>query len=85
MTYRIEWEIEIDADTPREAAQAALAIQRRHDSYATAFKVFDESGEMEQVDLEEDEDEEPECTCAERSWYGPEHDSECECEGARVF
>lgn len=38
-TYRVAWIIDIDADTPREAAQLALDIQRDSDSIATCFAV----------------------------------------------
>jgi hypothetical protein len=49
--YRVEWEIDIEADNPHEAAQKALMIQRRHGSSATVFTVFDESGHDQTVDL----------------------------------
>ena len=39
MTFRVTWEIEIDADSPREAAELALEIQRDPDSEALAFDV----------------------------------------------
>jgi len=38
-TYRVTWTIDIDADTPREAAQMALDIQRDPDSCATCFEI----------------------------------------------
>lgn len=37
--YRVIWEIDIEAETPREAAQQALDIQRNGDSIATVFTV----------------------------------------------
>lgn len=37
--YRVIWEIDIEAETPREAAQQALDIQRNPDSIATCFTV----------------------------------------------
>jgi hypothetical protein len=52
--YRVYWEIDVEADTVKEAAQKALAIQRRPDSTATVFDVTDESGETVRVDLDED-------------------------------
>ena len=53
-TYRVEWEIEIDAESPEEAAAEALRIQRDVNSMATCFKVWDELGEeMIPVDLTE--------------------------------
>lgn len=38
-TYRVVWEIDIDADTPKEAAEEALRIQRDPESIAIFFKV----------------------------------------------
>ncbi len=39
-SYLVTWHIEVDAETPREAAREALAIQRDHDSIATSFEVL---------------------------------------------
>lgn len=41
MIYHVTWEIDIDfqAETPRQAAQRALEIQRDPDSTATVFTV----------------------------------------------
>lgn len=55
MTKRIVWELDVEADTPEEAARQALAVQRRPDSTATVFDVTDEAGETVRVDLEEDD------------------------------
>jgi hypothetical protein len=44
MTYTVIWQIEVDADTPFEAAQLALAIQRDPTSTATVFIVEDSEG-----------------------------------------
>lgn len=54
-TYRVEWVIDIEADTPEEAARKALAIQRNPESIATVFDVLecDQSGDVTRVDLEE--------------------------------
>lgn len=41
MEYRVKWEIDIDADSPQEAARAALKIQRDPSSIATVFDVRD--------------------------------------------
>ena len=41
-SYRVKWEIEVDADSPEEAAQNALEIQRDEDSTAVAFFVTEE-------------------------------------------
>lgn len=40
--YHITWSIDIDADSPREAAELALKIQRDTESLATWFSVNDE-------------------------------------------
>lgn len=50
-TYRVEWSMEIDADSPEEAARKALAIHRDPESVATVFDVYDEAGEVARVDL----------------------------------
>lgn len=43
MNYTVRWEIEIDAETPEEAAREALKIQRDPESTATVFDVEPES------------------------------------------
>ena len=58
-TYRIEWEIELDADSPQEAAEKALAIHRNPNSMATVFDVteFDAPDHRDsnwRIDLSED-------------------------------
>ena len=40
-SYRVTWEIDIDADSAKEAAQKALTIQRNADSIATVFRLVD--------------------------------------------
>lgn len=40
-TYRVEWVIDLDAESPEEAATIALKIQRDRDSLATCFEVYD--------------------------------------------
>lgn len=56
-TYSIKWEIEIDAETPEEAARKALEIQRDPQSiYAMVFDVCDEQGNTTRVDLLEQKD-----------------------------
>jgi hypothetical protein len=40
-TYTIVWRIDVEADTPAHAAEAALAIQRDPTSLATVFDVRD--------------------------------------------
>ena len=51
---RVRWEIDIDADSPVEAARAALAIQRRPESIATVFVVIDPKGHETTVDLQDE-------------------------------
>jgi hypothetical protein len=53
-TYRITWTIDIEADTPEQAAARALRIQRNPDSIAVVFEVVDEATkELTTVDLHE--------------------------------
>ena len=47
-SYRVKWEIDIDANSPRQAAIKALKIQRDRNSLATVFEV---NGER--IDLSE--------------------------------
>lgn len=52
--FNVMWEIDIDADTPREAALKALSIQRDRSSQATVFDVqqYDsETTTTERIDL----------------------------------
>jgi hypothetical protein len=39
MHYRVMWEIDVDANSPAEAAREALRIQRDTESWATVFTV----------------------------------------------
>jgi hypothetical protein len=50
--YLVEWQIEIVAETPEEAARKALIIQRDTTSLATAFDVTDDAGDTARIDLE---------------------------------
>jgi hypothetical protein len=50
-TYFVTWEIEVPADDPIEAAQAARALQLDLSRRTTVFDVFDEEGEVTRVDL----------------------------------
>jgi len=52
LTYKVIWEIEVSASTPRKAAEEALAIQRDAFSTATVFSVIDSDGNETLVDLE---------------------------------
>jgi hypothetical protein len=38
--YRVAWEIDVEAESPRQAAEEALKIQREPQSTTTVFKVF---------------------------------------------
>jgi hypothetical protein len=54
--YHVMWEIDVWANSPKEAAQSVLEIQRRHDSSAVVFDVttFEQDGrpgEMVRIDL----------------------------------
>jgi hypothetical protein len=40
--YRVTWDIELDADSPEDAARKALEIQRDPNSIATVFDVAGE-------------------------------------------
>lgn len=42
--YTVAWLIDVDAESPEEAAQVALAIQRDNDSQATNFQVREYDG-----------------------------------------
>src|SRR5436309_15439726 len=61
--YRITWEIDLWADSPREAAEQALTIHRNPESIATVFDVTDETGHTERIDLDEADDEEACAAC----------------------
>lgn len=66
--YRVTWTIDIVAESPREAAQQAQAIQRDADSIATVFEVIEHctqcgtdaahfhQNDMVEIDLMEAED-----------------------------
>ena len=51
MEYKVTWTIDVEADSPEEAARAALEMQRRSDSWATHFEVQDSQGYAHEVDL----------------------------------
>lgn len=44
MHYLVTWEIDVEANSPQEAAKLALAIQRDPESTATFFGVRDVDG-----------------------------------------
>lgn len=52
-TYRVRWEIDVDAETPVAAAMQALELVSDPNSTSHVFDTIDESGKMELVDLDE--------------------------------
>ena len=61
--YTVTWEIQIEADTPREAAKEALKIHRDPFSCSTMFEVSTpglRSPWLIDLEVDEDEDEETE-------------------------
>lgn len=53
--YRVVWEIDVWAKSPRDAAEQARVIQLDPASIATYFHVFDGEGEVTSVELEDPE------------------------------
>lgn len=56
MLYLVTWKIDIEAETPREAAEKARAIQLRPGSIATVFEVLEAGDPIElqdTIDLED--------------------------------
>ena len=52
-SYEVIWKIDIDADTPADAARQALEIQRDPNSLATQFDVIDQTSWIPtEIDLE---------------------------------
>jgi hypothetical protein len=52
--YLVTWTIDMDADSPEEAAACAFRIQRDASSIATCFDVTDsETGQIKAVDVQE--------------------------------
>lgn len=51
MEYLVTWKIDIDADSPEEAAREAQRIQLDADSTAQTFEVDDKNGRKFAVDL----------------------------------
>jgi len=51
MEYLVTWDIEINADSPEEAARKALEIHRDPSSLATVFMIGDVEGKLWKVDL----------------------------------
>jgi hypothetical protein len=54
LEFRVIWEIEIEADCPKEAVQRAREVQLRPDMPATVFEVWDHARQkLHRVDLAE--------------------------------
>lgn len=53
MNYYVTWGIEIEADTPQEAARVARTIQLNPESIANYFELIDDEGEVTPVDLDD--------------------------------
>ncbi|MCC6489684.1 MAG: hypothetical protein IT364_19475 [Candidatus Hydrogenedentes bacterium] len=51
MEYHVTWTIDLDAESPEDAARKALRIHRDPDSWATHFEVRDAQGNTCEVDL----------------------------------
>jgi hypothetical protein len=54
-TYRVIWEIDVEADSPKDAAELARNFQAAPDTIATIYDVRDEVGELSRVDLQENQ------------------------------
>jgi hypothetical protein len=53
---RVIWTIDIDVDSPREAALAARQLQQDKESFTHLFVVVDEHGEKMIFDFDEEEE-----------------------------
>lgn len=51
--YTVTWEVQLDAESPEEAARLARAWQRNAACRVGCFEVTDEAGEIVLVDLDE--------------------------------
>ena len=56
MEYLVEWKIEIDADSPEEAARLARAIQLDPQNDADHFTVYDDHDEPIEVNALDNEE-----------------------------
>jgi len=52
-TYLVEWSINLDADSPEDAARQALGIQRDPGSLATVFHMYGDDGSDTIIDIED--------------------------------
>ena len=56
MNYRVLWEIDVEAENPRKAAEEARRIQLDPNSIANVFGIaINLDGPFENIDLEEEE------------------------------
>jgi len=51
MEYKIKWEIDIEADSPEEAAAKAMYLQQNDDSQASIYEVTDTDGNVKEIDV----------------------------------
>ena len=51
--FRVVWEIDVEAETPEDAARDAFGHMRRSDTTATVFNVYDHRNINTVVDLTE--------------------------------
>ena len=56
-SYCVSWEIEVDADSPQDAAKLAWDLMRGANSTANVFTVCDDEGEVTRVDLQAEDEE----------------------------
>ena len=52
MEYQVEWAIDVDAESPQDAALQCLKMQRDPDSTATIFDVWTPDGERTRVEID---------------------------------
>lgn len=53
--YLVKWEMDVSAETPREAAERALAILRSAEPSSKSFKIIVSGGHSVTVDLSSEE------------------------------
>ena len=53
MFYLVQWEIELNAKSPLEATLKAWEIIRTKNSMTNVFMVYDDTGEVHNIDLQE--------------------------------
>jgi len=52
-SFRIVWEVDVDADTPLEAAREAFSMMTDPESTAVVFSVTDPNGDTVTIDLDD--------------------------------